>query len=188
MGGRTDDTSTSYGSTAARRLRAVQHEARTPPGRPADPGPRATRVHSPALVDLGLLDYIEAAAHEVIASTYTAVPTAGPAPAAADAVYAWAEAATAHLDTERRRAHDALMLRQAMEHALATRDETLLRREPCPGCRCWGALFWNAAAHRAVCVNRYCTDRHGGPTTWTLAHLADRHIAAREERTRKSAT
>ncbi|MFK8851299.1 hypothetical protein [Streptomyces sp. Ac-502] len=158
------------------------------PGRPADPGPRATRVHSPALLDLGLLDYIENAAREVIAHTYTAVPTAGPAPHDADAVYAWAEEHTAHLDAERRRDHDALLVRQAMEHALAAGDESVLSREPCPGCGCWGALLWRAAARRAVCVNRYCTDRHGRPSTWSLAHLADRHLAAREARRSRRAT
>lgn len=189
MGGRTtDDSSTNYSSTAARRLRAVHHQALTPPSPTTGPGPRTTRVHSPALVDLALLDYIETAAHEVIAHTHTAVPTAGPAPHDADAVYTWAEEHIRDLDAARRRDHDALLVRQAMEHALALGDETVLRREPCPGCACWGALFWNTAVRRAVCVNRYCTDRHGRPTTWSLAHLADRHVAARESRGARNAT
>lgn len=168
MGG---DSST----TAARRLRTLTEQL-TPATRPADGMPRPTRVHAPAPINLDVLDYIEAAAHEIIAHTYTAVPTAGPAPREVGAVYAWAEQATAHLETERQQIHEALVVRQSLEHALRAGNSTVVRREPCPACSCWG-LFWSRGAQLATCVNKRCATTTGRASRWTLQQLAEHHVA-----------
>ena len=166
----------SYSTTAARRLRTLHAEHLRPPTRPADGMPRPTTVHAPVPIDLDILDYIETATHEVIAHTYTAAPTAGPAPTETAAIYAWAEEATAHLDAERLLIRDALLVRQGMEHALRAGDDTVIRREPCPACACWG-LFWSPATSTAACVNKRCTTATGRTSRWTLQQLAEQHIA-----------
>jgi hypothetical protein len=166
----------SYSTTAARRLRTLAEHHLTPPMRPSDGMPRPTTVHASTPVNLDALDYIDAAAHEVIAHTYTAVPTAGPAPHEADAVYDWAEQATAHLDDERKKKHQVLVVRQSMEHALRAGDETVVRRETCPRCGCWG-LFWSPYAQVATCVNKRCATKSGRASRWLLQQLAEHHVA-----------
>ena len=166
----------SYSTTAARRLRTLHDELLEPPRRPTDGMPRPTAVTAPAPINLDALDYIEAAAHEVIARTYTAVPTAGPAPRTPEAVYAWAEQATAHLDAERRKQHEALVVRQGFEHAIRAGNEAVVRREPCPRCYCWG-LFWSHHAKIATCVNKRCATKTGRASRWTLQQLAEHHVA-----------
>jgi hypothetical protein len=166
----------SYSTTAARRLRTLQAEHLTPARRPSDGMSRPTRVHASAPIDLDVLDYIEAAAHEVIAHTRTAVPAAGPAPQGIDEVYAWAERATSHLEAERQQIRDALMVRQGLEHALRAGNESVIRREPCPRCACWG-LFWSRHAQVATCVNKRCTMKGGRASRWSLQQLAEHHVA-----------
>lgn len=176
----------SYSHTAASRLRALHTEHLAPATRPSNGMPRPTTVHPGVPIDLDVLDYIEAAAHEVVAHTHTVVPTAGPAPHDLDAVYAWAEKATAHLDVERQQMRDALMVRQGFEHALRVGNDIVIRREPCPSCSCWG-LFWNRATRTANCVNRRCTTKTGRASRWTLQQLAERHVA-RHTATLRNAT
>ncbi|MFE1767279.1 hypothetical protein ACFW81_24055 [Streptomyces angustmyceticus] len=170
----------SYSTTAAKRLRALRAEHLTPAVRPSSSTRRATRVHAPAIIDLDVLDHIEAAAHEIVAETYTAVPTAGPAPSNPEAVYAWADQVTAHLPAERRQVRDALMLRQSLEHSLQAGEPApvtaLVRGESCPTCRCWG-LMWSRADWVVLCANRRCHDTVGLPTRWNLQQICERHVA-----------
>ncbi|MGW2844418.1 hypothetical protein [Streptomyces sp. NPDC001274] len=163
-------------STPAQRLRLLQEEfvqpARTGPG----DGRTPTRTHPAAPLNLGIVDRIRAAVTEMETHTRTAAPEAGPVPADAARVYDWARQHTAHLAPERQQVREALIYRQGLEHALAAGDTTVVRRHPCPECGCWG-LFWREQQERAVCVNRYCVDAQGLTRTWTLAHLAQQHVA-----------
>lgn len=174
-------------AAAAARLRLIETEFITPRRHPGDAAARGTRpTHAPAPVDLGTLDYMRTAVDEVIAHTRTVAPHAGPAPADAPAVYGWMREHNAHAEhDEQRRAGEAIVYRQGLEHALAVGDETVVRRLPCPACGCWG-LFWRPAARRAACVNRKCTDPTGGANTFSLAHLAQQHIAARNTAARRA--
>ncbi|MEU7435701.1 hypothetical protein AB0B07_33410 [Streptomyces sioyaensis] len=162
------------------RLRTLHAEHLTPATRSSSNTRRATRVHPGAPIDLDVLDHIEAAAHEIVAQTYTAVPTAGPAPHEVEALYSWAEQATAHLPAERQQARDAMMLRQSLEHSLHAGDPgpvtAMVRYESCPTCRCWG-LMWSRADWVVLCANRRCHDTVGLPTRWSLQEIAERHVA-----------
>ncbi|PBC72334.1 MULTISPECIES: hypothetical protein [unclassified Streptomyces] len=175
MGG--DD---SYSTTAAQRLRTLRVEHLTPTKRPSSSTRRATQSHSPALIDLDVLDHIEVAVHEMAAHTYTAVPTAGPAPRTPEAFYAWSEEVTAHLPAEKQQVRDALMLRQSLEHSLHAGDTApvtaVVRFESCPTCRCWG-LMWSRADWVVLCANRRCHDTVGLPSRWSLQQICERHVA-----------
>ncbi|MFD9721047.1 hypothetical protein [Streptomyces sp. NPDC059076] len=135
---------------------------------------------------LDILDYIVKAEGEVIEHTRAEAPTAGPAPAAYEDILDWCREHTEELDEERQQARETLIYRQGLEHAIAMGDVTVVRRHPCPACGCWG-LFWLASATRAVCVNRYCTNKAGLAHRWPLATLAHRHITA-QKRLKSSAT
>lgn len=170
----------SYSTTAARRLRTLRVEHLVPAARPSSSTRRATQVHAPAPIDLDALDYIVASAHEIVAHTYTAVPTAGPAPRTPEALYAWSEEVTAHLPAEKQQVRDALTLRQSLEHSLHAGDiapvTAMVRYESCPTCRCWG-LMWSRTDWLVLCSNRRCHDTVGLPTHWTLQQIAERHVA-----------
>ncbi|HEX5567934.1 MAG TPA: hypothetical protein VFY14_13580 [Streptomyces sp.] len=177
-----DDTT----RTAAARLRLLGAEFTTPrrAARPAAP-PTPRPAHSAAPVDLGVVDHMAATLRELVTHARAANPQAGPPPEDGDDVYQWWSTNTAHLDGERARHRDALVHRQALEHAIRLGEETVIRRIPCPGCRCWG-LFWRPASQRAVCVNRHC--RPGkGPSVWTLRQLAEYQVD-RRERGQRTAT
>ncbi|MEU9849296.1 hypothetical protein [Streptomyces sp. NPDC047985] len=166
-------------TAAAQRLRLLQAEFVQPTRSGPGDGRTPTRAHSTAPINLGVLQQIQAAVQEVETHTRAAAPEAGPfTDPRAERVYDWARQQTAHLDAERQQAREALIYRQSMEHALTTGDTSVVRRQPCPACGCWG-LFWREAQHKAVCVNRYCTDEQGLARTWTLAHLAQQYIAER---------
>ncbi|MEU3656487.1 hypothetical protein AB0E67_27500 [Streptomyces sp. NPDC032161] len=165
------------GDTAAHRLRLLQEEFVQPTRSGPGEGRTPTRAHSPALINLGILQQIQAAVREVESHTRAQAPYAGRfTDRNADRVYEWARWHTAHLEPERQQVRETLIYRQSMEHALAAGDTTVVRRHPCPGCGCWG-LFWRETQNRAVCVNRYCRDDLGFSRTWTLAHLAQQHIS-----------
>ncbi|MEW1754153.1 hypothetical protein [Streptomyces angustmyceticus] len=170
----------SYSTTAAKRLRTLRVEHLTPATRPSSSTRRATQVHATVPINLDALDYIEASAHEIVAHTYTAVPTAGPAPRTPEALYAWAEEVTAHLPAETQQIRDALTLRQSLEHSLHAGDTVpvtaMVRFESCPTCRCWG-LMWSRADHVVLCANRRCYDTVGLPTRWSLQQICERHVA-----------
>lgn len=175
-------------ATAAARLRLIADEFTAPTRSVSSTTARPqARADSPAPLDLGVLDYMQAAVAEVVTHTRAAAPEAGPAPAEAHAVYAWMREHTAHLEDERQRAGEAIVLRQALEHALAMGDEKAVRSLPCPGCGCWG-LFWRPATRKVVCVNRYCTDSAGAGRSFTLAHLAQQQIESRATTEARRAT
>ena len=174
-GGGGSDTSA---STAGSRLRALQQELAQPIARRGDGQPgRATAVHGPAPLDLGLMDYLDRHVAEAATVTRQLAPDAGQAPRTAE-VYAWMEEQTAHLDAERALVRDAMVYRHNLALAIAAGDDAVVRREPCPGCGCWGTT-WNAATRRAMCPVRSCTDKRGRPSTWSLAQLAEEAVRTR---------
>lgn len=171
-------------TTAAARLRLIQTDFTTPRRDPAERRAPAAS-HSPALIDLGVLDYMSASVNEVITHTRTEAPRATPAPADAASVYGWMREHTEHLAPERRLAAEAIIYRQSLEHALAMGQRGVIQPHPCPACRCWG-LQWQSAMRRAVCVNKHCRDDKGLARTFTLAYLAQRHVQAREKASRRA--
>ncbi|MFI2620443.1 hypothetical protein [Streptomyces sp. NPDC018584] len=171
-------------TTAAARMRLLEQEFTTP-RRHGDTGRPTRPSTATAPLDLGMHDYRQASVDEVVTHTRALVPEATTPPAKASAVYDWMRQHTAHLANEQRQAADAVVYRQSLEHALAIGDESVVRRQPCPACGCWG-LFWNAAARRAACVNQHCTDTRGQARTWSLARLASQHIAARKTSARRA--
>lgn len=173
--------------TTERRLRLLhteftQHVKTGPPG----DGRSSRPVVAPAPLDLGVLDYMATAVSEVVQHTRAAAPDAGQFTDEATRVYAWAREHTAHLEPERQQAREAIFYRQGLEHAIAMGDTTVIRKHPCPGCGCWG-LIWSAAGQKAACVNQYCRDDDGISRTWSLAHIAQQHVA-RQESARTRAT
>lgn len=172
-------------TTAARRLRLLQAELHQPQRRGPDAG-RVTGTAEPtAPIHLGVLDHIRASVSEVERYTRAEAPKAGPLPPEAGAVYDWMREHTAHLDEQRRQAREALIYRQGLEHAIRAGNVSVVRRHPCPACGTLG-LFWRAAAQRAACVNRYCLDHNSLSHSWTLAYLAQQHVARKERASRRA--
>ncbi|MFF2731735.1 hypothetical protein ACFVS9_27990 [Streptomyces sp. NPDC058008] len=165
--------------TTGRRLRLLaaeftQHQRRSP-----DPtGRTATQAEPPAPINLGTLDYMRAAVAEVEQHTRAADPAAGPYRGSVDRVYEWARERTADLDEERQQAREALIYRQGLEHAIAMGDTAVIRKHPCPQCRCFG-LYWRDESGKASCVNHYCVDDDGVSHSWTLQQLAHHYIASK---------
>ncbi|GHJ34263.1 hypothetical protein TPA0910_86960 [Streptomyces hygroscopicus subsp. sporocinereus] len=129
------------------------------------------------------MDHIAATYREVIAETRTVAPDAGPAPADEAAAYEWMAANTPRLTAEQQQARDTMILRHSLEYAIALGDEAVIRRIPCPMCRCW-SLFWRRTSRVAACVNRECRDRHDRPSIWELRQLAADRVAAKIVRSR----
>lgn len=165
--------------TASHRLRLLQAYY-VEPGRSGTPGQRSapTRKAS-APLNLGIVSHMAASVAEVEQHTRAAAPQAGPRPAEAHKVYDWMREHTAHLDHERQLAREAIIYRQGLEHAICMGNTKIVRRHRCPGCGCVG-LFWDSLRFAAVCVNRYCTDDDGMSSAWSLARLAQQHVAAQE--------
>jgi hypothetical protein len=173
---------TRYSTTALHHIRDLQAE-RQRTGFPTTPttGTRhATATDSPALIDLDLLDHIEKTAVEIVATTHYAAPTAGPAPTDLHELHEWADEATADLEGERRQIHDAMMLRQALEHAARAGNDAYVQAvahyETCPRCHCWG-LHWSRAARAALCANKKCCEAQGFVTRLSLQQVAERRVA-----------
>ncbi|WP_327335168.1 hypothetical protein OG582_40445 (plasmid) [Streptomyces anulatus] len=173
-------------TTAERRLRLLQAEFTQHERRGPGDGRTATRTESPAPVSVGVLDYINAAATEVIQHTRAAAPEAEPYAGPLPGLYEWAREKTDSLDAGRQQARETLIYRQGLEHAIEMGETGVIRKHPCPACGCWG-LLWRPAAHRAACVNRYCVDDDGLSHAWPLKTLAHHHIA-RQFATKSSAT
>jgi hypothetical protein len=177
---------------AAARLRLLQDEFLTPGSARRDI--RVTSSTEPAApLRLAIYDHIKATVDEIADMTrhVRATAPATPRPAAAHLVYDWMVRETAHLDEHVQRARDALIYRQSLEHAILIGETGVIRRHPCPACDTWG-LTWDrdrAGADQGdgatgprgvvVCLNRYCADDDGAASTWTLAQLADDHVARR---------
>lgn len=167
--------------TTTNRLRLLQAEFTQHQRRGPEPtGRTATRAEAPAPIDLGILDYMAAAAAEVEQHTRAAdwSRSAGPVPEDISRVYEWAREHTAHLDPERQQAREALIYRQGLEHAIAMGDTAVVSKHPCPECGCWG-LIWREETGKAACVNHYCVDSQGLSHAWTLKRLAREHVAAK---------
>ncbi|WP_329126206.1 hypothetical protein [Streptomyces sp. NBC_01353] len=170
--------------TPASRLRLLQAEF-LQPGR-GQHHERAAKADTPSVpIRIAIYDHIRAAVDEVTEHTRAVAPDAGPRPERADMVYDWMREHTAHLDAERQRAREALIYRHGLEHALAMGESKVIRRQACPGCGTWG-LFWRRDREAAVCVNRFCADDDGVSRTWTLAQIADDHIARKESSARRA--
>ncbi|MFJ3699579.1 hypothetical protein ACIPW9_36560 [Streptomyces sp. NPDC090052] len=182
-------------ATTASRMRLLRREFTTAPRpaptqfvddpRTAAPRSRTSPAHSPAPMDLGVLDHVIAAVTEVIEHTLAVAPDAGPAPTMPDEVYQWAATATSTAGPGEQQARDTIIYRQGLEHAIAMGEDTVIRRHPCPQCGTYG-LLWQSAARRAVCVHTRCTTRDGGPTSWSLAQLARHHVAATNSSARRA--
>lgn len=147
-----------------------------------DPAKRhATRVHSPALIDVGLLDDLRR--HAAEATSFARRSVYGPLPATpmdpAD-MYDWV---SDQVPGDCQDQWDAIAWRQAAELALRDHDQKPVRQQPCPACGCWG-LVWDRHTHTVVCLNQQCMTESGGPVTWTLRQLAVHAVAtARRRRT-----
>ncbi|MFJ8677178.1 hypothetical protein [Streptomyces sp. NPDC093589] len=181
-----EDSST---TRAAAGMRILQEEFTAPRARTADGAPRARAVHAPPPCDLGLLDHLQQSRRELIDTTRVMLaghPTPQPLPPAPadEGIYQWMVESTAHLDAGRRRAQDAIVYRQGLEHALRAGDTLVIRREACPGCGCW-SLMWRQQIQRAVCIQRECRDDIGRASQWELRQLAHHHIANRPQRAAK---
>ncbi|MFF1916186.1 hypothetical protein ACFVYE_32285 [Streptomyces sp. NPDC058239] len=172
-------------NTTAQRLRLLQQEfvqpARSGPG----DGRSSRPTHAPAPVDLGVLDRIRAAVHEVEHHTRTAAPDAGPFTGPAERVYDYCRQHTAHLEAEQQNAREAIIYRQGLEHAIAAGDTSVVRKHPCPQCGCVG-MYWQDKTRRALCVNHYCTDNDGVSNTWELKRLAQEYIARKSAVARRA--
>ncbi|MEV6165773.1 hypothetical protein AB0L71_28440 [Streptomyces sp. NPDC052052] len=162
--------------TTAQRLRLLQREFVQPGSRGPGDGRTATQVHAPAPLNIGIVDRIRAAVYEVETHTRASAPEAGRFTGEAERVYDWARQHTAHLEPERQAVREALIYRQGLEHAIAAGDTDVVTRHPCPGCGCWG-MYWDRNEGEAFCVNRYCVDDAGLSRTWSLAHIAQQHVA-----------
>ncbi|MFB9558597.1 hypothetical protein [Streptomyces roseoviridis] len=170
-------------STPAARLRLLQAEFLQPGRSHAE---RITGSTTPAApIRLAVYDHIRASVEEAAEHTRTAAPGARPRPAGLDELYGWMVKETAHLDAERQRARDGLIYRQGLEHAILMGDHTIVRRHACPACSTW-SLFWRPERKAAVCVNRYCADDDGTSSTWTLAQIAEHHIARKTPSARRA--
>lgn len=168
--GHGDDT------TTAQRLRLLQAEFLVPGSTGPGDGRSATRTTSPALVNLGIVDHMRSSTTEVIEYVQAEAPDAGRYTGEAPGVYAWMRESTKDTTPEKRDVRDAIVYRQGLEHAVAAGNYKVIRPHRCPACRTFG-LFWVPAAGQAACVNRHCIDDEGLARTWSLARLAQQHIA-----------
>lgn len=161
--------------TATARLKLLQGDIGQPRSRPSGPSGRNRQTHPAAPLPVGLVDAMRAARDEAITHTRTVAPDAGPAPEDEAAIYAWMARSTARLDEAKRRATEAIMYRQGLEHALRARNPDVIRPEFCPACGCL-SLFWQPELRRAVCAVTDCLTKSGRPNMWTLRQLAERAV------------
>ncbi|MFJ3283351.1 hypothetical protein [Streptomyces halstedii] len=173
-------------TTTENRLRLLQAEFTQHQRRGPEPtGRTATRAEAPAPIDLGTLDYMAAAAAEMVRHTRAAAPGVDPYTGPLLGLYDWSREHTAHLTPERQQAREALIYRQGLEHAIAMGDTTVVRKHPCPACGCWG-LQWGEGERKAVCTQHYCQDAGGLTHRWTLERLAREHVAAKSALTSRA--
>jgi hypothetical protein len=184
---------TADGETAAGRLHELYAHYRQHPVKSAaghsyiSSAPRPTAVAPEALVDLDVVDHIQASLREVVDDTLAANPDAGPLPARVEGAYRWYVENTAHAPEAVRQRRDTVIYRQGLEHAIAMGNVKVIRPHRCPQCRTLG-LMWPRGAEAAVCTNRNCVDADGMSSTWTLARLAYEHVAGQKNHGRVSAT
>jgi hypothetical protein len=187
--------STTDGDTATGRLHELyayyrQHPVKSAAGHSyLSSAPRATVSVPEALVDLDIVDHIQASLREVVDDALAANPEAGPLPARVEGVYRWYVEHTINAPEAVQQRRDTVIYRQGLEHAIAMGNTKVVRPHRCPACRTF-SLMWPRAqgAERAVCTNRRCLDAEGMTCTWTLARLAYEHVAAQKNHGRASAT
>lgn len=187
--------STTDGETAAGRLAELYAHYRQHPVKSAaghsyiSAAPRATASVPEALVNLEVVDHIQASLREVVGDTLAANPDAGPLPPRVEGAYRWYIENTRNAPEADQQRRDTVIYRQGLEHAIAMGNRKVVRPHRCPQCRTLG-LMWprTLEAERAVCTNRNCLDAEGMASTWTLAQLAYEHIAAQKNHGRASAT
>lgn len=173
----------SVASTAATNMRNLARTLSVLPARPTSPTGHTRPAHPSAPIDLGILAHMTAARDELVAHAREAAPDAplAPVPREAAAIYQWWAENTAYLDETALRVGEAMVYRQSLEHAIRARDTSVIRREPCPSCGCYG-LVWRSPEQRAVCVNDRDTDDNGNPRRFTLAGLAQHAVEKTPER------
>ncbi|MFB7359631.1 hypothetical protein [Streptomyces gardneri] len=170
-------------TSPADRLRLLQDEYLTPrAGHRAERTATTTEPSTP--IRLAVFDHIRASVTEAV-ETVVANREGNTAPTQPPndprLVYRWMVEETADLDASRQQVIDSLMYRQGLQHAIVMGDTDIIRRHPCPSCVTWG-LVWDDDREQVVCPNRYCADDYGQPTTWTLAQIAEDHIARKNHR------
>ncbi|MFI0929661.1 hypothetical protein ACH4TP_37920 [Streptomyces sp. NPDC021012] len=171
-------------TSPAERLRLIQEHFLAP----GATGPRAERVarttEPAAAMRIDVYDHMRNAVTETVALAKELCDEHEPyepRPAKLEHLYEWLVAETPHLDEERRQARDAVIYRQGLEHAILIGEADIIRRHPCPSCVTWG-LVWDRHTKSVVCWNRHCADDDGQATRWTLAQLAEDHIARKNRR------
>ena len=156
---------------AAEAFRLLNHPALRQPPR-TTPGERRTPTTTPGTpVDLGLLDYLSAHVDEIVTHTRAVTDSPTPIPRQRDGIYNWYLANTGTATDDQQRLRDLRIELHRLEHAVRLGDHTVVCKEPCPRCGCWG-LMWEPAAARALCSNRRCKTPAGLTSSWTLARLA----------------
>lgn len=172
------DQETAVAMRAALSLRYLADSQTPLRARPQGPSGH-TRPSAPAApIHVGILDHMTASRTELVEHARAAIPAdevRRPVPREAAEVYAWYEEHTPYLDAAARRAGEAIMYRQALEHALRNRDLTVIRKERCPSCRCF-SLVWYAALGVAACVNERDLGGDGRPRRYSLAQLAEKAV------------
>ncbi|MFF6844693.1 hypothetical protein ACFY8X_38885 [Streptomyces tanashiensis] len=167
----------------AERLRLLQDEYLVPSaGHRAERVSRSTEPGTP--IRLAVYDHMRKSVGEVVALATSMCDDQAPftpPPAKAADVYQWLVEETDHLNALRQQARDAVIYRQGLEHAIVMGDLLAIRPHPCPSCATWG-LVWNRERETVVCLNRRCADDDGQLTTWTLAQIAENHVARRNGR------
>ncbi|MFF6903473.1 hypothetical protein [Streptomyces hydrogenans] len=168
-------------TSAGERLRLIQ-DYFLAPGGGAPRAERTARATEPAAaIRLDVYDHMMQTVQEVtdLAQELRAddAPCVPPAHQRRD-VYEWLVEKTDHLSPARQQARDALIYRQGLEHALVMGEANVIRRHPCPACTTWG-LMWDRSAEEARCTNLRCADDEGQAATWTLAQIAEHHVARR---------
>ncbi|MFE0207072.1 hypothetical protein [Streptomyces sp. NPDC058985] len=173
-------------TAAAKALRLLDtpdlrhHPARGPQER------RAASTTPGTPLNLGIVDYLDQTAGDIIALTRGIAPNAGPTPDRRADLYDWCLESTGDANQTQQAHRDLVFETHHFEHAVRLGDTTEVSKQPCPGCGCWG-LMWDAPSRRARCTNRRCTTPEGLTSTWPLARLAAQKIQ-RTEIWRRNAT
>lgn len=149
--------------------------------------PRATSTSPGALVNLTVVDHIDASVREVVDYTREVAPDAEPLPKRVQDVYQWVVENTATASEAIQQRRDTIVYRQSLEHAIAMGDTKVIPPHRCPRCRTFG-LMWQRPIQRAACTNVRCLTPDGMSSTWTLAKLAFEHVDAAKNHGQACAT
>ncbi|HEY5834942.1 hypothetical protein [Streptomyces sp.] len=171
--GDTASAAAAYAAANVRHLADTQTRPRT--GSVLVPG-RTRRANPGSLIDPGILDHMVASHAELVEHTRANTDMTPPVPPEHAAVYSWWAQQAPQLSEGARRAGEAIVYRQALEHALRADDITAIRRERCPSCDCL-SLRWVAAMRAAVCMNtKYDSDERARPRRFNLQQIAEKAV------------